>query len=204
MTREEQYDLALEIVQLQDKIREAKKHNKNARLKCNLKKIKALSKIGIAFSAIPLAGTLITCLNGWNPFKLNNEEIPTLITTTIDKDGMIVALKKGSTTITATLESGYQLTTTLKVTSNPTIEVSGKKYSKSKTYTVKKGKSLTVKITGKAHTVDNKYKSSNKKVAKVTSKKTAETVKIKGLKKGKSTVTVTVNGVAFKIKVKVK
>ena len=94
MTRNEQYDLALEIVKLQDKIKESKKHNKHARLKCNLKKIGALSKIGIAFSAIPLAGTLITCAAGWNPFKLNEEEVPSIITTTIDKEGNETEEKK--------------------------------------------------------------------------------------------------------------
>jgi hypothetical protein len=94
MTRNEQYDLALEIVKLQDKIKESKKHNKHARLKCNLKKIGALSKIGIAFSAIPLAGTLITSAAGWNPFKLNEEEVPSIITTTIDKEGNETEEKK--------------------------------------------------------------------------------------------------------------
>ena len=87
MTRNEQYDLALEIVQLQDKIKERKKNNRHARLKCNLKKIGALSKIGIAFSAVPLAGTLITCAAGWNPFKLNDYEATAVVTTTIDKEG---------------------------------------------------------------------------------------------------------------------
>lgn len=89
MTRNEQYDLALEIVKLQDKINEGKIHNKQARLRCNLGKIKALSKIGIAFSAVPLAGTLITCAAGWNPFKLNEYEAHAVITTTIDKEGKI-------------------------------------------------------------------------------------------------------------------
>lgn len=94
MTREEQYNHALEIVQLQDKINEGKKNNKHARLKCNLKKIAAISKAGAVISAIPLAGTLITCAAGWNPFKLNDQEIPALITTTIDKDGNETEEKK--------------------------------------------------------------------------------------------------------------
>ena len=87
MNKEEQYNLALEIVKLQDELKEGKKNNKHARLKCNLKKIGAISKIGMVFSAVPLAGTLITSAAGWNPFKLNDKEIPVLITTTIDKDG---------------------------------------------------------------------------------------------------------------------
>ena len=87
MTLEEQKDLALEIVELQDEIEENKKHNKRARLRCNLKKIGTLSKIGMALTAVPIAGTLITCAAGWNPFKLNEEEMPAIITTTIDRDG---------------------------------------------------------------------------------------------------------------------
>lgn len=87
MNKEEQYNLALEIVKLQDELKEGKKNNKHARLKCNLRKIKAISELGIVFSAIPLIGTLITSAAGWNPFKLNDKEIPVLITTTIDKDG---------------------------------------------------------------------------------------------------------------------
>lgn len=47
MTIEEQKDLALKIVKLQDELEESKKHNKHARLKCNLKKIGTLSKIGM-------------------------------------------------------------------------------------------------------------------------------------------------------------
>lgn len=94
MNKEEQYNLALEIVKLQDELKEGKKNNKHAKLKYNLKKIGAISKAGAVFSAIPLAGTLITCASGWNPFKLNDQEVPALITTTIDKEGNETEEKK--------------------------------------------------------------------------------------------------------------
>lgn len=87
MTRNEQYDIALEIVKLQDKIKESKTHNKHARLRCNLKKIGAISKLGMVFFTIPLAGTLITSAAGRKLLKRNNQKIPKIITTTIDKDG---------------------------------------------------------------------------------------------------------------------
>lgn len=89
MTRNEQNDLALEIAELQDEINEGKIHNEQARLRCNLGKIKAISKLGMALSAVPLAGTLITHAAGWNPFKLNEYEAHAVITTTIDKEGKI-------------------------------------------------------------------------------------------------------------------
>ena len=123
---------------------------------------------------------------------------------TVDKYGHVYALKKGTTTITATLDSGKKLTYKVKVTSNPTISIDGKKFNKKKTYTVKQGKNLTVALLGKADGVKNSYSSSNKKVAKVTTKnKNAYFVKIKGVKKGNSKVTIKVNGVNFKINVKV-
>lgn len=121
----------------------------------------------------------------------------------VNKEGEITALKKGTATITATLDDGTRLTCKIKVKNSPTIKVGGKKFVSSKTYTVKKGKTLKVTIKGKAFSVKNKYASTKSKVAKVTSKKDEETVKIKGLKKGKATVSITVNGVVFKVKVKV-
>ena len=87
MIKNEQYDLALEIVRLQDKIENSKKNNKHARLKCNLKKLASVTKLGMVFSAIPFVGTLITSTAGWSPFKLKEYEVSTTITTTIDKDG---------------------------------------------------------------------------------------------------------------------
>ena len=117
--------------------------------------------------------------------------------------GEIRALKKGKTTITATLDDGTKLKCKVKVTTNPTIKVNGAAFKASKTYKIKKGKTLTIKIKGKANGVKNSYASSKAKVAKVTSKKDAETVKIKGLKKGDAKITLKVNGVSFKIKVNV-
>ncbi|MCH5303584.1 MAG: CotH kinase family protein [Ruminococcus sp.] len=120
------------------------------------------------------------------------------------KNGKVTALKKGTANITATLSTGKTLKCKVKVTSSPTIKVGGKKFKKSKTYSLNKGKKLKIKITGKASSVKNVYKSSKKKVAKVVSKTSAKAVKIKGVKKGKAKITLKVNGVSFKIKVKVK
>lgn len=116
----------------------------------------------------------------------------------------VYAFKKGTATIK--FKDCYDNSHSLKVkvTTNPTIKVAGKKFKASKTYTVKKGKTIKVSITGKSPIVKNAYSSSKKSVAKVTSKNTAKTVKIKGYKKGSAKVTIKVNGVAFKIKVKVK
>lgn len=82
-------DLALEIVEIQDEIENAKKRNKISNLKCNMKKIKALVKLGITISIVPTIGTIIATTTGNNPFKLNEKEVPALITTTIDEDGKI-------------------------------------------------------------------------------------------------------------------
>lgn len=120
------------------------------------------------------------------------------------KNGKVTALKKGESVITATLEDGSKLKCNVNVGTNPSIKVGGKKFNKSKTYTIKRKGTLKVQISGKASSVNNVYASSNKKAAKVTSKVSATTVKIQGLKKGSSTITVKVNGVSFKIKVKVK
>lgn len=122
---------------------------------------------------------------------------------TVNK-GKITALNKGNTTVTAKLKSGKKLSCKVTVTSAPKIKVNGKKFSKSKQYSVEKNKSLKITVSGKAPSVNNVYKTSNKKVAKITSKASAKTVKIKGIKKGKAKITLKVNGVAFKIKVKVK
>ena len=122
----------------------------------------------------------------------------------VSNKGVVTALKKGSSTITVTLEDDRKLTCKITVSSSPTITVGGKKYKSSTTYSVKKGKTLTVKITGRASSVANVYSTTKKTIAKVTtSSKKTSTVKIKGLKAGKATVTIKVNGVAFKIKVKV-
>ncbi len=117
---------------------------------------------------------------------------------------VIYGLKKGTTTVEFWDTNVTCCKLKVKVTTNPTIKVGGKKFKASKTYPVKKGKTLTVKISGKSSVVKNVYSSSKKSVAKVISKNTAKTVKIKGYKKGSAKVTIKVNGVAFKIKVKVK
>ncbi|MBE5906758.1 MAG: hypothetical protein E7277_08250 [Lachnospiraceae bacterium] len=121
----------------------------------------------------------------------------------VSNDGNVTALKKGTVTITATLDDGTKLTCKVTVKNSPTVKVGGKKFVSSKTYTIKRGKNLKVAISGKAASVNNNYASTNAKVAKVTSKKSVDTINIKGLKRGKATVTVMVNGVSFKIKVKV-
>ena len=123
---------------------------------------------------------------------------------TVDSNGQVTGLKKGTATITATCSDGTKLTCKVTVTTNPTIKIGGKAYKKNQTYTVKKGKTLKAVITGKADSVNNAYTTSKKKVAKITSKKTDTTVKIKGVKKGTSKITVKVNGVSFTFKVKVK
>lgn len=120
------------------------------------------------------------------------------------EDGQITALKKGTTTITATLSDGKKLTCKMNVTSSPSMKIGGKAYKKNKIYTVKKNKTIKAVIKGKASMVDNTYKSSKPKVAKITSNGMTKTVKIKGLKKGTSKITIKVNGVNFTFKVKVK
>ena len=109
-------------------------------------------------------------------------------------NGKITALKKGTSTITATLAAGGTLTCKVTVNTNP-------KLSKS-SVTVKIKKTVTVKITGKAATVKNVY--TNTKIAKIASKNTAEKLAVKGLNKGTTTLKIKVNGVVLKLKVKVK
>ena len=120
------------------------------------------------------------------------------------KNGKVYGLKKGTTKIGVVLLTTEVVYCTVKVTSSPSLKISGKAFKASNTYTVKKGKYITVKISGKSSIVNNAYSSTKKSIAKVVSKNTAKTIKIKGYKKGSATVTVKVNGVAFKIKVKVK
>ena len=121
----------------------------------------------------------------------------------VDKNGLVTALKTGSTRIVVYVGSRTKLFFNITVTSSPSIKVNNSKFKKATVYSVKKGSSITVKITGKGKAVNNKYSSTNAKVAKVTSKASATTVKIKGLKKGTATVKIKVNGVLFAIKVKV-
>ena len=112
----------------------------------------------------------------------------------VDKNGKVIALKKGSADVYVALSNGNYLVCKVKVTSSPKLN--------KKKITIKKGKTKTVKIIGKAPGVKNTYK--NKKVAKIISKKTAQKIKVKGLKKGKATIKIKVNGVTLKLKVKVK
>ncbi|MBR1741044.1 MAG: Ig-like domain-containing protein [Lachnospiraceae bacterium] len=124
---------------------------------------------------------------------------------TVDSNGGVTGLKKGTAKITVTCSDGTKLTCKVTVTSDPAVKIGGKAYKKNKTYTVKKGKTLKAVITGKASTVKNTYQTSKKKIAKIaTTDKNAETVKIKGVKKGTSKITIKVNGVSFTFKVKVK
>ncbi|MCR4710490.1 MAG: S8 family serine peptidase [Clostridiales bacterium] len=109
------------------------------------------------------------------------------------KSGKLTALKKGSATITATLNSGMKVKCKVKVTTSPKLSKTSIK--------VKKGKTVSIKITGKANGVNNVYK--NTKTAKVISGKTVKTIKVKGLKKGSTTLTIKVNGVVLKLKVTV-
>lgn len=89
MSKNNTDDLAIEIVELSDELEEAKKHNKIARLKCNLTKIRGIAKLGAALTVVPLTSTLITSAFGWNPFKLNDEKETALVTKTINADGEI-------------------------------------------------------------------------------------------------------------------
>ncbi|MBR1731665.1 MAG: glycosyl hydrolase 53 family protein [Ruminococcus sp.] len=120
----------------------------------------------------------------------------------VDENGLVSALKKGSTEIVVYV-GNKKLTYKVTITTNPSIKVNNKEFKKSQVYTVMKNKYINVTVSGKAKAVNNIYSSSNKKVAAVTSAATATTVKIKGIKKGTATVTVKVNGFAFDIKVKV-
>ena len=85
--RKEMDDLILEISNLTDKIESSKKKNRKERLHCNMRKIAALMKLGAVFTVIPLAGTMVSCAIGWNPFKLNDKKVSKSITTTVDREG---------------------------------------------------------------------------------------------------------------------
>lgn len=89
MDLEKLEELPLDIVRLQKKIEKGKKENKICNLKCNMKKISAISRFSAAVLAIPIAGSIITTVNGWNPFKLNSVERHPVITTHIDNDGNV-------------------------------------------------------------------------------------------------------------------
>ena len=101
---------------------------------------------------------------------------------TVSSKGKIKALKKGKTTITATVDGK-------KATCVVTVKAAPKKITlNAKKKTLKKGKTFQLKVKLPKNTASNKitYKTSNKKIATVSSKG-----KIKAVKKGKATITVT-------------
>lgn len=123
---------------------------------------------------------------------------------TIDKNGKIKALKKGTTTITVRTTSGKTYKCNVKVVE---VKATGIKATEKKNVavtkkTIKKGQSYKIRIqlTPKNTTDTLKWKSSNKKVVKVDSKG-----KITGLKKGTAVITATTSGgIKTTIKVTVK
>ena len=92
--RKELEDLAVEIVELQEKLEKVQQINKEEKLKCKLEKLKAALKITAAIGAVPIAGTALTTSMGWNPFKLNDEKKTAEIITEIDKEGNIEEKKE--------------------------------------------------------------------------------------------------------------
>lgn len=116
----------------------------------------------------------------------------------IIKDNKVIALTKGTVTITANMKSGDKLTTELTVNKEPMLTVNGKKVN---SVMVKKGKTITLKIKGKADKLNNSYE--NTKIAKVISKKSAKAIKILGLIRGNTTLKITVNGKKLAINVRV-
>ncbi len=162
-------------------------------------KVPALSAKSKKLSAGKTYTITVKNTTGKPTFSSNKKTVAT-----VSKSGKVTALKKGEAKITVKVD-GKKLECKIKVTSDPTIKVAGKKFKSKNVYSVKKKGTLSVKIKGKAAAINNKYKTSKKSVAKVTSKTKASVVKIKGLKKGNAKITLTVNKVKkFTIKVKVK
>lgn len=118
---------------------------------------------------------------------------------TVDKNGMIKAVKKGTAKITVTLKSGKKATVTVKVQTSKvaTSKITGLKSK----VTVKKGKTLTLKPVLSPITSQDKitYKTSNKSVATVSSKGV-----IKGKKKGTAKITVKAGKKSYVVTVSVK
>lgn len=116
---------------------------------------------------------------------------------TVDKNGVVIAKKKGTTKITVKTASGKKATCTVKV-KIPATKVKLNKTS----VTLKKGKTLQLKATKTPSNSTDKvtWKSSNKKVVTVTAKG-----KVKALKKGKAAITVkTTSGKKATCKITVK
>lgn len=106
---------------------------------------------------------------------------------TVDKSGVVKAVKKGTATIKVTTSDGSK-TASCKITVTDPVKVKNIKFDK-KSYTVKKGKTLTLEPIIAPKNATNKevtYKSSNAKVASID-----KNGKVRGLKKGKVTITVT-------------
>ena len=118
---------------------------------------------------------------------------------TVDKKGMIKAVKKGTAKITVTLKSGKKATVTVKVQTSKvaTSKITGLKSK----VTVKKGKTLTLKPVLSPITSKDKitYKTSNKSVATVSSKGV-----ITGKKKGTAKITVKAGKKSYVVTVTVK
>ena len=111
-------------------------------------------------------------------WKSSNKKVAT-----VDKNGKVKGIKKGTATITAVTADGKK-TATCKVTVKNPVKVKSVKLNR-KTASVKKGKSIKLKATispKNATTKNVTWKSSNKKV---------KNGKVKGIKKGTATVTVT-------------
>ena len=101
---------------------------------------------------------------------------------TVDKNGVVMAVKKGTVTITAKTSGGK------KATCKVTVKVPATKVKLNKTKaTVAKGRTLTLKATMTPSSSTDKltWTSSNKKVATVD-----KNGKVKALKKGTVTITV--------------
>lgn len=118
---------------------------------------------------------------------------------TVDKNGTIKAVKKGTAKITVTLKSGKKATVTVKVQTSKvaTSKITGLKSK----VTVKKGKTLTLKPVLSPITSHDKitYKTSNKSVATVSSKGV-----ITGKKKGTAKITVKAGKKSYVVTVTVK
>lgn len=115
-------------------------------------------------------------------FKSSNTKIAT-----IDSDGTVVGKKKGTATITATLDGNSNVKKTCKVTVTKKVDVTSVTIT-SDTKTVAPEKSITLKAQVLPETASNKnvtWKSSNEKIATVASGK------VTGHKKGTATITAT-------------
>lgn len=86
-------EITLEIVELQNQLDQAQKEKNKKKIKHLLEKSKAILKIIAAGTTVPIAGTALTTIAGWNPFKLNEEKQYSYVTINIDKDGNIVGDK---------------------------------------------------------------------------------------------------------------